>query len=268
MHPPHRDERQNDGDWQRDDRHQRRADVPEKNQTDQRDDDAFFDQLLAQRADGTLDQIRAVVGCDDVHALGQRSFDFFQLLFYGVNDVDRILAVAHYDDAANDFAASIQLDHAAPQICAEMDVPHIFQIIRRAVLHFENDVLDVLNFFDVAAAANVILGGCDLEDFAADVGVAHLDCADDVAKRDVVSDQRVWIEIDLVLLDETANRRDFRDAFHRRKRVTQIPILNGTQLSEIVFSGVIDECVFVNPAYACGVGTDRRVHALRQRAAH
>jgi len=52
------------------------------------------------------------------------------------------------------------------------------------------------------------------KDAAADVGIAHLDRVDDIAQRNVVGHERVWIEIDLVLLYETADRRDFRDAFH------------------------------------------------------
>ena len=43
-----------DRDRQRDDRDQRGADVPEENEADQGDDDAFLDQFLAQRGDGRL----------------------------------------------------------------------------------------------------------------------------------------------------------------------------------------------------------------------
>ena len=64
--PEHRDERENDRNWQRDDRDQRGADVPEENEADQRDDDAFFDQFFAQRRDGALDQLAAIVGRDDL----------------------------------------------------------------------------------------------------------------------------------------------------------------------------------------------------------
>src|SRR5438132_1009963 len=82
---------------------------------------------------------------------------------------------------------------------AEVNVPDILQVNRRAVLYFEDDVFDVLDLFDVAATANVVLGRCDLENFAANVGIAHLNRINDVAQRNVVSDERVWIEIDLVL---------------------------------------------------------------------
>src|SRR5204863_5035812 len=163
-----------------------------------------------------------------------RRLYLFDFLFYRVDDIECVFAVTHHDDATNNFATSVELSHATPDITAEMDVSDILQVNRRAVFDFENDVLDVLNLFDVAASANVVLGRGDFEDLAAHIGVAHLDGVDDLAKRDVVSDQRVWIEIDLVLLDEAANGRDFGDSFYRGERVTQVPILNGTQLSEIV----------------------------------
>src|SRR5207249_1225325 len=124
---------------------------------------------------------------------------------------------------------------------------------RRAAFHFEDDVLDVLNLFDVAAAANVVLGCGDFENFPAYVGITHLDRVDHVAERDVVGNESVWIEIDLVLLHESADRRDFGDAFHRGERVAQIPILNGTQLGKIMFSGVVNQRVFVDPPDTGGV---------------
>src|SRR5437899_2202717 len=124
------------------------------------------------------------------------------------------MAMPPNDDAANDFAASVELGHAAPDVTAEMNVSDILQVNRCAVFHFEDDVLDVLNLFDVAASANVILGRRDFEDLAADIGITHLDRADDVAKRNVVSNQCVWIEVDLILLYEPADRRDFGNAFH------------------------------------------------------
>src|SRR5204863_5861321 len=152
------------------------------------------------------------------------------LLFDAVDDVECVLAVAHDDNSANDFATPVEFSNTAPDIAAEMDVANIFQIDGRAVFHFENDILDVLDLFDVAAAADVILGCGDFENFAADIRVTQLNRVDDVAERDVVGHESVWIDNDLILLHETASRRDFGDIFHRGERVTQIRILNGTQL--------------------------------------
>src|SRR4029453_6321703 len=178
------------------------------------DDDAFLDQLFAQRGDGTFDQIAAIVGWHDAHPGRQRRLDLFDFLFNAIDDVECVLAVAHDDNAADRFAASIELSHPAPDVAPEMDISDVLHVDRRTVLDFEDDVLNVLNFFDVTAAANVILGRCDLESLAADIGVAHLDRANDLAERNVVSNERVWIEIDLVLLNEPAHRRDFCNAFN------------------------------------------------------
>src|SRR6266478_9561592 len=144
----------------------------------------------------------------------------------------------------------------------------VLQINRRAVLDFEDNIFDVLHFFDVAAPTDEILGRRDFENAAADIGVAHLDRVDDLAERNLVSDQRVWIEIDLVLLHETADRRDFRDAFHGRERVAQVPILNRAQLGEVMLAGVVNERVLVNPADTGRVWTDDRIYAFGQRAAN
>src|SRR5437667_9863372 len=97
----------------------------------------------------------------------------------------------------------------------------VFLMNRGAVLNFEDNVFNVLDLFDVAAAADEILRRGDLKDAATDIGVAHLDRADDVTQRNVVGDQRVCAEIDLILLYKTADGRDFRDTLHSGKRVTE-----------------------------------------------
>jgi hypothetical protein len=40
--------------------------------------------------------------------------------FYPVDHIERILAVAHNDDAAHDFAPSVELSHTASDVTAEM----------------------------------------------------------------------------------------------------------------------------------------------------
>src|SRR5437660_2699526 len=146
-----------------------------------------------------------------------------------------------------------------------MDVGDILQVVRRAVFDFEHNVLDVLDLFDVAAATDVVLGRGDFENFAADIRVTHLNRVDHFAEGDVVGNESVWIEIDLVLLHEAANRRDFGDTFHRGKRVAQIPILNGTQLRKIVLPAVVNQRIFIDPTDTRRVGADDRIYALWQR---
>ena len=95
--------------------------------------------------DGVLDQVAAVVSRHDAHAFGQRGLDFLELLLDAVDDVERVFAVAHDDDAADDFAFAVQLRDAAPEVAAEMHGADVLDIDRRAVLDLEHDVLDVLD---------------------------------------------------------------------------------------------------------------------------
>ena len=145
-----------------------------------------------------------------------------------------------------------------------MNVADVFHINRRAVFDFEHDVFDVGDTFEITAAAHEIFRGRDLESFSAHVAVARFHARHDIAQRNAVGEQRVWIEIDLVFLHETAYRRDFGDAFHRFERVAQVPILNRTQLRQVELVRIVNQRVFVNPADAGRVRPDGRVHAFRQ----
>src|SRR5207237_2887317 len=118
--------------------------------------------------------------------------------------------------------ATAHLRQSATDIPAEMQPSDIIHIIPRFFLNHHDNVLDVLYFFDVTTPAHVILRARDLENFSADIGIAHFDGVDHLAERDVVSNERVWIEIDLVLFYETTDRRDFGYAFHGRERVPEI----------------------------------------------
>src|SRR5205823_8178433 len=204
--------------------------MPEEDDADERHNDAFFDQLFAQRCDGALDQIAAIISRHDAHTGWQRRFDLVDFLFDPIDNVECVLAIAHHYDATHGLAFAVQIRDAAPDVTAEMHVGDVFQINWRAVVDFEDNVFDVLDFFDVAAAADEVLGCRDFEHASADIGVTHFDRVHDVAERNVVGDEGVWIEIDLVLLYETADRRHFRHAFHGRERVAEIPILNRAQL--------------------------------------
>ena len=60
--PIHDHERDQHRDRQNDDRDQRAAEMQQERDADQRDDDAFLDQLFFERFDRAIDQRAAVVG--------------------------------------------------------------------------------------------------------------------------------------------------------------------------------------------------------------
>src|SRR5437016_3121001 len=138
----------------------------------------------------------------------------------------------------------------------------ILHVHRSAVLRFERDVFNISDAFDVTAAADVVFGGSDLEDFAAHIAVGHADFVHDFIERDAVGEQFVRIDIHLVLLYKTADGRDFGDPFDRFERITEVPILKGAQLGQVVFARLVHQRVFVNPANTGGIGTNYRINSL------
>ena len=91
----------------------------------------------------------------------------------------------------------------------------------------------------------------------ADVAVAALDGAPDLGEREAVGEQRVRIDLHLVLADVAADARDLRDARDRLQLVAEVPVLDGAEIRQIVTSGPIDEGVLVDPPDARRVGTER-----------
>jgi hypothetical protein len=108
---------------QRDDRHQRRAHVPEEDEADQRDDDALLDQLLPQGGDGRVDQLAPVIGGDDLDPGGSEGAISFSFCLDAVDDREGVLAVAHHDDAADRLALAVELGDAAAQVGPRWTTP-------------------------------------------------------------------------------------------------------------------------------------------------
>ena len=68
--------------------------------------------------------------------------------------------------------------------------------------------------------------------------------------------------------DEAADRRHFGYALDRFEGVTQMPVLERAQFSEVVLAGLVHQRVFENPAHSRGIRANHWVHAFGQHAAH
>ncbi len=99
-----------------------------------RDHDAFLDELFFQRGYGAVNQCGAVIDDGGFHVRRQRLHRLGQLLFHVQDDLARIRAVTHDDDAADGFAVAVQIGDAAAFVGAELDVRHVTQQNRHAVL--------------------------------------------------------------------------------------------------------------------------------------
>ena len=149
--------------------------MQQKDDADQRDDDALFGQRVLERLDRAVNQIGAVIDRLDCHALRQGRRDLGQLLLDAVDDMQRVLAVALQGDAADHLALAVEFGDAAALVGAELHARHVAQQHRGAALHLERDLLEILGVAQIAAAAHDIFGFRHLDHAAADIAVAGAD---------------------------------------------------------------------------------------------
>ena len=81
--------------------------------------DQLFDQRVRQVVDRPQDQVRPVVGRDDLDARRQGGLELLELVLDALDDVERVLALPHDDDAGHDVAGAVQVGDAAPQVRTE-----------------------------------------------------------------------------------------------------------------------------------------------------
>ena len=101
----HAEERREHRQRQRQRHDQDRPEVHEENDVRQRDQHDLLDQRRPQRADGALDQLRAVVERHDRHARREAGRNLRDPRLDGVDHLLRVHAGAGDDDAADGFAA-------------------------------------------------------------------------------------------------------------------------------------------------------------------
>ncbi len=129
----HHDECDEDAQWQRQQDHQRRAQVEQEQHAHQHHDDELFDQLFPEGIDGPFDQCRTVVGLDDLDAFGQTFLELFQPLLDPLDGRQRVFAEAHDDDAADRLALAVELTDAAPEVGPEANPGHVADQYRHAL---------------------------------------------------------------------------------------------------------------------------------------
>src|SRR6185369_6936248 len=101
--------------------------MQEENDADERNNNAFLDQLLFKGFNGAIDQAGAVVS-DGVFDIGGKSeHSGIEFLFDIENHLAGIGAVANDHDAADRFAFAVQLGDAAPHVRPELDVRDLAQ---------------------------------------------------------------------------------------------------------------------------------------------
>ena len=182
-----------------------------------------LDERLAHVVDRAADQRRAVVDRDDLHPGRQARLDLADALLDPIDHVDRVLSLAHHDDARHHFAGAVQVRHAPPQIRADRHVADVADPDRRAALAGgHDDALEVGDRLRVAAAAHHVLGAAELDQPTASLRVAAAHRVDDTLDRQAVVAQPVRVHVHLILPAEAAERGHLRHAGHRLQVVAQV----------------------------------------------
>ena len=166
---------------------------------------------------------------------GRLACELVQLRLHAADDVQRVLAVAHDDDAADRVALAVEVADAAPRLRPELDRRHVAYPERHARgLGAQDDVAEVVERPRVAADPHHVLGAAPLDEPPAALVVRGLHRRHDLADRDAVGGQPVRVDDDLHLLDVAADRGDLGDAGDALQGVAQRPVLDRAQLVERV----------------------------------
>ncbi len=261
---PHADIGDENAERQRDDGDERAARMQQEDDADERDNQALLDQRALQRVDGAVDESRTIVDRLDAHAFGQARRDLGDTPFHVVDDRERVLAGALKGDAADNLALAVHFGDAAALVGGELDARHVLEQHRNAALVLDDDLLEVGQVLDIAAAAHGELCLRHFEGAAADIHVAFLDDLANARERNAERLKPARVDDHAILLDEAADARDLGHARRVREPEAEIPILDGAQLGEASLRA--PHHILIDPANPGGVGPKAWGHALRQPA--
>src|SRR5262249_60030968 len=168
------------------------------------------DHVVQHRVGGDVDEIAAVVERDEADSGGQdaATVDAGDLALDAGDDGQRLLALAHEHDALDDIDIAIPAGDPEPGRVPNLGAPDVAEEHRRAPALRQHDVADVVDVPDEADAADVGRLLADVGGAGPDVHVAVGDGGDRLRQRDAVPLQLSEIDLDVVLLRQSAPADD------------------------------------------------------------
>ncbi len=107
--------------------------MPEKQCADDSNNDKLFQKLVTEVIDGPVNELAAIVGGNDFNAFRQASFQRFQFVLHGGDNVAGVFAGPQDHHAASDFALAVQFGNATAHFGASLDLGNIAQINGHAI---------------------------------------------------------------------------------------------------------------------------------------
>ena len=149
---------------------------------------------------------------------------------------------------------AIQVSCAAAEVVAHLDVANVLQQHGfPGRVTSQDEVLQLLHVGTVQHRAELILAVGDFNRAAADLLVRGAQGIDHLAKRNAKGRKKRRKQLHLILLLESADRRDLGHPGDRLERGLDLIFVQQPQLAEIAATFAIDQCVLIDPAHAARV---------------
>ena len=145
-----------------------------------------------------------------------------------------VLAHEHEAQPQDDLALAVGRDRPPADLVADLDVGHVADPDRHAVLGRHHDGLDLLDVDGAADAVDQEHAAAPADVAAADVAVVLLDRLDHLVEGQAVLDEAVGVDADLVLLLVAAPAVDLGRALHCPQLGPDDPVVDGAQLGDVV----------------------------------
>ncbi len=254
-------EQQRQRDGRRDD--QPGAEIVEEEHQYHDDQQHAAQQIARHRVHRHVDQVAAVVERHDLDVLGQDVIvEFLRLRLDPLEHVLCLLAGAQQDDAFDRVILLADAELAQPRRDADDDMADILDQHRRALVHRQHDIADILDGRQPPEPADIIeLPALRIETAAA-IAVVGGQRAFDLLHRQAQGGDAHLIEHHLILHRAAAEAGIVRHAGHRAVMRLDRPFLDGLQFHRRAIGAL--QRVAIDQARGRGQRRDRRRDAARQ----
>ena len=201
----HHQKRRHDPQRQRNDGDQRRTQVPEEQDTDHRHHNELLYEFGGEVLDRPLDKCAAVVGGDDLHALGQAALQLAEFGLYGLDRFLGVLARSQHDHASSHFPLAVEFGNTAPHLRPDLERSDIAQAHRNPGARHERDGPEVVQRLEVAAGAHHVFGPGQIQHRPTRFLVSALDGLADLCQSQPLGSELDGVKHHLVLLDHAAH---------------------------------------------------------------
>ncbi len=202
-----------------------RAKISEQGKQDDDDEERALRQVLRNRIDGGVDQLRPVEQrlCDD--AGRQRLVDRLDLGGSGSGHRPAVAADQHQRGAEHGLVP-VEAGAAGAQFTTDRNLGQILHPQRCIATGGDDDLTDLGDILDAASGPHHIVLAVALDIVRAAAGIVGLHRLDDVGERDAIGDRLGRIRRDLILLDVAADRIGAGDTRHRPHLRADNPVLH------------------------------------------